>query len=46
MMVRALSLCRARVPWSGVVMKMIKAFVKKFKQDEELAANAWPLHVI
>ncbi|MFD8782879.1 hypothetical protein [Kitasatospora sp. NPDC059599] len=27
-------------------MKMIKAIVKKFKKDEDLAANAWVLHVI
>ncbi|MEU9715280.1 hypothetical protein [Streptomyces sp. NPDC047976] len=27
-------------------MKMIKALVKKFKKDEELANHAWVLHVI
>ncbi|MFE7528564.1 hypothetical protein ACFU7Y_23010 [Kitasatospora sp. NPDC057542] len=29
-----------------VVMKMIKALVKKFKKDEDLANHAWVLHVI
>lgn len=29
-----------------MVMKMIKALVKKFKKDEDLAQHAWVLHVI
>ncbi|MDH6136821.1 hypothetical protein P3T37_006252 [Kitasatospora sp. MAA4] len=37
---------RARTPGNGVVMKMVKALVKKFKKDEDLANHAWILHVI
>lgn len=32
---------KGRIP-----MKMIKAIVKKFKRDEDLANHAWVLHVI
>ncbi len=37
---------RARHPGNGVIMKMVKAFVKRFKKDEDLANHAWVLHVI
>ncbi|MDH6140390.1 hypothetical protein P3T35_002398 [Kitasatospora sp. GP30] len=45
MMVRALLVLPA-IPGMESVMKMIKALVKKFKQDEDLANHAWILHVI
>ncbi len=32
--------------WNGVIMKMVKAFMKRFKKDEDLANHAWVLHVI
>lgn len=35
-----------RNPGNGVVMKKIKALVRKFKKDEDLANHAWVLHVI
>ncbi|MFI9361930.1 hypothetical protein ACIG5E_12845 [Kitasatospora sp. NPDC053057] len=37
---------RTRNPGKGTAMKMIKAIVKKFKRDEDLANHAWVLHVI
>ncbi|MFB7905800.1 hypothetical protein ACFXPX_01830 [Kitasatospora sp. NPDC059146] len=37
---------RTRIPGKGKTMKMIKAIVKKFKRDEDLANHAWVLHVI
>ncbi len=46
MMVRALLFRRARNPGNGGTMKMVKAFVKRFKKDEDLANHAWVLHVI
>ncbi|MEV5378209.1 hypothetical protein AB0L26_19860 [Streptomyces nondiastaticus] len=33
-------------PGNGGTMKMVKAFVKRFKKDEDLANHAWVLHVI
>ncbi|ROQ69257.1 hypothetical protein EDD93_3755 [Streptomyces sp. 840.1] len=35
-----------RNPGNGAVMKKIKALVRKFKKDEDLANHAWVLHVI
>ncbi|TWF71568.1 hypothetical protein FHX73_19198 [Kitasatospora viridis] len=29
-----------------MAMKLVKAIIKKFKQDEDLANHAWVLHVI
>ncbi|MFD5465756.1 hypothetical protein ACFWIQ_23405 [Kitasatospora sp. NPDC127059] len=37
---------RAWNPGKGIAMKMIKAIVKKFQRNEDLANNAWVLHVI
>lgn len=37
---------RVRNPGNGAVMKKIKALVRKFKKDEDLANHAWVLHVI
>ncbi|MDH6707367.1 hypothetical protein P3T27_004104 [Kitasatospora sp. MAA19] len=37
---------RACNPEIGEAMKKIKALVKKFKKDEDLANHAWILHVI
>lgn len=39
-------MCPAHRHRTETAMKMIKAIVKKFKKDEDLAANAWILHVI
>ncbi|MFE4970958.1 hypothetical protein ACFRAR_02430 [Kitasatospora sp. NPDC056651] len=37
---------KCRIPEWRALMKMIKALVKKFKKDEDLANHAWVLHVI
>ncbi|MEV7598512.1 hypothetical protein AB0O91_14140 [Kitasatospora sp. NPDC089797] len=42
----ATTLRRTRNQRKGKAMKMIKAIVKKFKRDEDLANHAWVLHVI
>ncbi|MEV7322044.1 hypothetical protein [Streptomyces sp. NPDC093970] len=44
--VRGIAVPACPAPGNGETMKMIKAIVKKFKQDEDLATNAWPYHVI
>ncbi|WP_188305555.1 hypothetical protein [Streptomyces sp. CBMA123] len=44
--VRPTPIRRTRNPGKGKAMKMIKAIVKKFKRDEDLANHAWILHVI